>query len=442
MSTTIEVRVEWLDAPGVSTPELAATWARYELWIGNRCVTQVEDADGTFRRSVYASLYPLAEWIAANWWSLVAHIRPSAVEARYWTWSNVPSHPWLRWHNLRGAGDGMAWPNLTLVPEGPVTHIAWAQDIGEQLTPIRFASSGNVPVRADDVREGLAKIVDHVLDRLAENGLTKTRLAEEWAAVGNADDEEREFCQTVARLGLDPYSVSDQTAADVIRVADSLPDELAADFFDSVDPATLVQAAEWTRQAVHDASEASAQANESLSLLYQAVSPKTDELVAGIERPWTTGYAMARRTRREVKLSDVARFDTSPWVGVHDTHTPFGIQAIAAINHQRCGLAMSGGVLGRPTGTFWQARALGRALVRPDQRSFALSPARGHDERVARAFAAELLAPASGIRSLLKDAGEDDDAALEAVASHYHVSPLVVRHQYENQLATTSDRYT
>jgi len=63
-----------------------------------------------------------------------------------------------------------------------------------------------------------------------------------------------------------------------------------------------------------------------------------------------------------------------------------------------------------------------------------LSAASSYHERVARAFAAELLAPAAGIRTILDLAGREDDVALEAAAQHFTVSPFVVRHQYDNQL--------
>lgn len=76
MSTSLEFRIEWLDAPGVRAPELAATWARYQIWVNGRCVTQVEEPGGMFRQSVFGSLYPLAEWIASNWWFLIGHVRP------------------------------------------------------------------------------------------------------------------------------------------------------------------------------------------------------------------------------------------------------------------------------------------------------------------------------------------------------------------------------
>jgi Zn-dependent peptidase ImmA (M78 family) len=89
---------------------------------------------------------------------------------------------------------------------------------------------------------------------------------------------------------------------------------------------------------------------------------------------------------------------------------------------------------------FGQARALGRILARPDQHQFILSAAHSRDEHVARAFAAELLAPAAGIRQTLKSIDRDDDSALEAVAERFRVSPLVVRHQYDNQIAASSRR--
>ena len=94
----------------------------------------------------------------------------------------------------------------------------------------------------------------------------------------------------------------------------------------------------------------------------------------------------------------------------------------------------------RPGGVPREAieRALGRVLARPEQRSFILSAARGHDERVANAFAAELLAPAEGIREMLTVLGKQDDSTLEAVARRFRVSPLLVRHQFDNQLAGIS----
>jgi hypothetical protein len=439
MSEGLQFRIEWLDAPGVSTPELAATWARYEVWVAGRCVSQVEAVDGTFRRSVFGSMYPLAEWIGTNWWVLTSNIRPSAIDPLYWTWPNVPTDPWLHQHNVRGTGDGMAWPDMTIVMEGNVARVVYMSETEQSLARIRFATEGRALVRAEDVRQGLAAVVDHVLERLATMGIRETRLEEEWTAVAQADDDEREFCQTVARLGLDPYSVDKETAAQVIEIASSLPADLVADFFDSADPAALSSATIWTRRAMQTAENVSTLANEELSPLYEAASAVTDQ-AGTIERPWTMGYAMARRVRAELDIRDTDPVDPSRWVGLGEVNAPAsGIQGAAAAHANRCGLVLGSPDLGGSARRFGEARALGRVLARPQQRIFMLSAARGYNERLARAFAAELLAPAEGIREYLDVLGEHTDAAFDAVAGRYDVSPLLIRHQYDNQLAGHTD---
>lgn len=438
MTASFDFRIEWLEAPGVTTPELAATWARYEIWLGGRCVTQVETADGTFRRGVYGSLYPLAHWIAANWWLLASHVRPSAIDTRYWTWQNTHTYPWLRNHNFRGAGDGMAWPDLTLVPEGAVTQLVWSQDYSRHLTPVRFASDGSLIIRTDDARTELAAIVGHVIERLAETGLPKTPLTEDWTEIAKADAEERAFCETAARLGLDPYSVDDSTADEIIEIAHQIPAGIVDDFFASADASALAGAAEWARRAMPVAGRAAARAHETLqpiraALATQVVKPFD---AAESERPWTTGYAMARQLRHALAVADTDDFDVSPWVGVGDVSAPaHGLGGFAAVGNNRCGVVLGSQGIGTNAKRFGQARALGRILARPEQQQFILSSARSHDERVARAFAAELLAPAEGIRQTLDALGKADDGALEAVAQRFRVSPLLVRHQYDNQIA-------
>jgi hypothetical protein len=445
MTNSLDFRVEWLNAPGVTTPELAATWARYELWLATRCVTQVEAADGTFRRGVYGSLYPLAYWIAANWWGLTSHVRPSAIDTRYWTWRNAGIYPWLRHHNFRAAGDGMPWPDLTVVPEGTVTRLVWRQDYQHQAAPVRFASDGWQLLKNSDVQIEMAAIVSVVLDRLAESGLPKTPLAEEWSAIAQVDADEREFCETAARMGLDPCSVEDETADVIVRTAGGLPPEIAGDFFDSADVSALAGAADWARRAIGVAGRATAKARQTIEAFQEAsVGQRVSAAeMAENEKPWLAGYELARMLRHQLGIMDTDQFDVSPWVGVGNVSGPsHGIQGLAIVSADRCGVVLGDQYSGTTTRRFGQARALGRILARPGQRQFALSAARSQDEKVARAFAAELLAPAAGIRSALDALGGADDTAMEAVAHRFQVSPLLIRHQYDNQLASSTRRST
>ncbi len=83
------------------------------------------------------------------------------------------------------------------------------------------------------------------------------------------------------------------------------------------------------------------------------------------------------------------------------------------------------------TKRFAAARALWH-FGGPDRADrFLLTPARTSAYQAERAFAAEFLAPADGLRQILPVVADD---ALEATATHFGVSPLLIRHQVDNQL--------
>lgn len=78
-----------------------------------------------------------------------------------------------------------------------------------------------------------------------------------------------------------------------------------------------------------------------------------------------------------------------------------------------------------------------QGLVAVDRELLLLDPAHTDLSKTARAFAAESLAPAEGIRDYLAVLPEVTTSAFEAVAGSYDVSPLLVQHQYDNQIART-----
>jgi hypothetical protein len=194
----------------------------------------------------------------------------------------------------------MAWPDLTLVPEGAVTRIVWSQDYQRRLTPVRFATDGSDVVQAAEISAELAGIVDRVLERLAEAGLPKTPLAEEWEMIAQADAEEKAFCQTAARIGLDPYSIDDNTAEPIVRVASDMPAEMVDDFFDSADVSALDDAAAWALQAVPVAARAASKASQSLRSIREAAVADPARLSNAVddERPWTRSASSDRRKSR------------------------------------------------------------------------------------------------------------------------------------------------
>jgi hypothetical protein len=240
--------IDWTGSDGILAPEIAATWCQLSIWVGNRCLTLVDADDSSFRRSLYVSSYPLAEWIVYNWWQLTSDMRPSAIPLSSWAWANVYGHPWLRAHNVRAASGGMAWPDLTIVPEGGMTRLAWKSGPGLLNQPVRFIGTGDAYVRSQGVVAELARFVNRVVDRLREADL-ESPLSKEWEAVRGSDRQEAEFNRASARLGLDPYDLSDGTAEQIVRAGEILGPGLIDEYLDSADPRQLDVALRWWETA-------------------------------------------------------------------------------------------------------------------------------------------------------------------------------------------------
>jgi len=166
-----------------------------------------------------------------------------------------------------------------------------------------------------------------------------------------------------------------------------------------------------------------------LSTVEEAVSAAEESEL----RPWEAGYGAARRLREVLGLEptepfpDVAPVATIP-TAPHQTFVAAGrrFPEDAAIAIPPTAPAGSRFAVAR---TLWHA---GRS---PESAAFLLTTHRSASQRAGRAFAAELLAPAAGVRQLLgpqpaKAPAED----LEQVAEAFGVGSLLVKHQIDNQL--------
>jgi hypothetical protein len=433
-SRSFRIDVEWDSAPGVATPELAATWARFAIWIGSQSPTSVEDSGGVYRRSVYTSVYPLAEWIAFNWWSLTAELRPSSVPVLLWTWSNVASHEWLQRHNIRSAGTGMPWPDATFVPEGAVTRLVWRSGPGLARQPVTFLSNGDVYLPSAQFLDQLAQFVDQVVDRLQEVDVLDTPLAKEWKALRDTDDEEAAFARAAARLGLDPYTMTTTAQEELVRVSSVLEPHVMDEFLDSADPDHLQSAMNWLQQARDRAAGLTDVAVASDIGEWRTIF-RSQNLASG-EKPWTRGYRAAREVRRILGLRSTDHLGMDDLV----TKVTLGGQSAGLEGFTRLSsalkpiLVLPSGRRSAPSVRFAQARSLG-LLLASDEDEHLLDPASTDLSKESRAFAAELIAPISGIQQYLSSLPAVTDAAFEAVASRFRTSSLLVRHQYENQIA-------
>lgn len=430
--------VEWLDAPAVRSPELRTTWCRLQIWVHDDCVTRVEEAaTGSARRSIYVPLYPLAEWVAYNWWQLVRDSRPTSAPTCRWSYSRLRDeggrNSWLRAHNLRAAGEGFPWPNLTIVPEGEYARVAWVRDDHVRRQGISYSSSGHALVDRAQLVAALVSLVEAVLGRLADEGVASSQLSKEWDALQELSTDEVEFAEAAARLGLDPFDIPSDTAEALLRVADELTvDPLRADFLDSVRPGELQHALAWVQKAQSAVNELPRPGQRDVSSLRSVVA----SISRSASRPWEAGYLQARAVRRELGVSNLNHLDVSAFVSTGLLRgEKWGLQGFGSTDGHGCRVLLPHAY--RPTsGRFAGARALWHALALPSYREFLLTRSHATRQKTERAFAAELLAPMSGITAVLGDISSVDDSDdLEDLAERYGVSAMVIQHQIENAAA-------
>jgi hypothetical protein len=433
------IDVDWESAPGVATPEFRATWAQLAIWCEPHSITAVEDSRDSYRRAVYTTVYPLAEWIAFNWWALTAGVRPSALPLSVWKWSN--GNEWLKQHNLRGVGSGMPWPDLTFVPEGAMTRAVWRSGPGLAGQPVAFLSSGDAYLQTHQFVSELTHFVDTVMDRLREAGVQDTPLAKEWQSLREIHQEEAEFAQAAARLGLDPYAMSTEAQDNLIAISDTLDDALMEEFLDSADPEQLGVAARWLQQARDKAlnfvdSESSSEFRSVDLIANWRLEGLGTDTPSNDARPWTRGYAAARQVRAMLRSKPTDSLNMDSLVPkLTLTSRSAGLEGYTRFSPMRqLVLVLPSGSRVPASVRFAQARSLG-LIIASDRDEHLLDPASTDLSKEARAFAAELLAPAAGISDYLSTLPAVTDAAFDAVAARFRTSSWLIRHQYENQIA-------
>ncbi|WP_146249106.1 MULTISPECIES: ImmA/IrrE family metallo-endopeptidase [unclassified Curtobacterium] len=425
---SFEVCIDWLDAAGVRTPELAATWASLSMRIGNEPVTLVRDTlANSYRDSIHVSAYPLAEWIAYNWWLLTTPGSTAQVD-----FLNAAQRPSL---DMRAAGDGFAWPPIRLFPEQGYYFItSRPEESADQR--IIYQQRSSWVTDFDDTVTGLFGFVASVITRLEQENIFDTPLQREWSRVENMSEDELEFCRVAAAFGLDPYSAGPLESQGLIDAAAKVGN---VDLLAEVVPVTprdgLQYSADWLAESLQELNELeTSETGRVVEKIASAVSARhLRQQARSLEHPWTIGFSRARAARDVLglKSSDAAPVET--YISTAYSKLPSPIHAPALVTPSTPSpRAVVGPSRGVSSTRFLQARVLSRAVYQSDERVHVMTDGPFISDRIERAFAAEFLAPAIGISTLL--AGDFSDRACQGVADHFGVDRRVIEHQIDNQI--------
>ena len=419
----LHIDLEWERVDGSRGDELVATWARLSIRVGAATITQVNDYRSLgLRYHVLVPVYPLAEWIATHWWSLLYEAQTPGRDSYDYR------------HNLRFGREGFALPDLLIKPLGERILVEWrALELPEAR--IGFTASGMRVLDLASIRDALADLIETVLARLDQHGVTATCLHREWQAIQDADADESAFCTAAARLGEDPYALSETAADAIVKAGAVLPAHWQSDFFDIADsrqlPAQTVLVAD-ARALLHRSSRQFRPLVE--------LRQRTEKIDAD-RTPWEQGYGIARTLRHTLGLG------TDPLNSDAALAGAFGIDTLASVAFadpaaRKLFDAMVDSPDGetpgflttrpRPEGArFAFCRALFEYLTAAGAPSALVTVAKTDRQKRNRAFAAELLAPSDWLRARIGGTwiGPDD---IDEWAAELGVSTEVVGHQIEN----------
>lgn len=423
--TAINFEFDWHDGKGMRGPELAATFASLRIDVGRELVTRVFDEGArTVRDHVFVPLYPVAEWMASNWWFV-------AFEHANMLKKEDPA--FIRRHSLGTGADGYALPDLTIVPSGGRMQIRWGERLPAQ-TRVEFLGSGSALVDRDRFMHDCAAFIDAVVDRLFEHDIDSTFLQDEWAAIQAMDEQESSFCETAAGLGWDPYDLDNDEQDQVMMLAHKLGDMRveATAVIDWRNPTGDVLG---ILEAVEDAKCYELPMGDILEDLATRES--------GAAPPWEVGYQLARKVRKRLGLDggplrsgeelaaalnqDAAILDraTRPLQRLNGLRLVDGVVARGTAGAVSFGLTAKGEIGKR----FLFCRALGEAAAGYDTGIVTRGTTRRQQSN--RAFAAEFLAPSRSLRERITYPAVDDEQ-VDDLAEEFGVSTQVILNQVEN----------
>lgn len=429
--------IEWHDAPGVVDRLLAATWARLSIRVGEVEVIDLLASDNR-RSSVYGPVLPLVEWLVENWWHLLYEPSPTSPLVRGqgappWT------DQWNKRHNLLAAREGTALPDAVLARDGDDLVVRWFPDVQpEGPRRVRFVGEGMARVSASTFEAAAAALVGSTLARLNElvRGDDSVQcLAEAWAEIQGAEGEERELGPALARLGVDPYDpaqANDSLVEQVAAINGEFSNEIdiRTDLFEGSPPGLLGAAVEWLRENL------AAPTTVRVTPTFPTMQP---EWAASAHQ---TGYRLARRARSEL-------LGLRPNQPIDDLHgifvdrlgwdvTPVVVSPKDVAIHGLVGLSNESGkprLVEPGSRTSWaerflMARAAFFTTTAPMGRGRLLTKAVTRHQRAARAFAAEMLAPASALAEVVSGVVSAEEVS--ALSDRFGVNPVLIEHQIEN----------
>lgn len=407
--------IDWQENTRNAAPEERATIAEFRVLLENVNISR-HLCDTDTIESLMISLYPLADGLAHDWWSILGGRDREVSLTKY-----------------RG---GYVLPDVRLKFDGMLFEIS-AHEYKYQNPNLSFLSGPTIRLVRAETEDKLSELIERVLHRLEAEGVSETGCALRWQRVqeSRADTDEASFCEAAGALNLDPYEIDDAHAGFIEAAAQKFSGEQLIEFLAGSNVANCMSLLEWV-DSVDSRPRYKARVTD---LAEVAGSAATLAPVRELEEAWSLGYRRAGALRRVLDCDGATRFSSYKALarrlgaGEHFELAPRvnGLRALR-IDHEdgvRVHLRKHGqGPASRASHLFTLARAIGDVACFPEcTRSPINDLHSAYRQAAGRAFAAEFLAPICEIESMRSD-GRD----VVSIAEDFSVATAVVEHQIEN----------
>lgn len=425
-----------------------ATMAEFIISVGekkftkNEPLTLSEDEDNFPKNSIFVSLFPLAEFIAANWWPLV-HEQSEKIKVI----CSANKIDFKRRHWINSHTDGFAYPEVGFFGADSAikinSNVSSIESANIQYTETSggLSDSFNGTDRLE-VEGELLEFIRLTIERLPSND-DKIWLADAFQRIETSrkDPDELLYCKCAGLLGADPYDPDSDAESAIFDTVSILGKSLAIELFATAEAFNVTDKAIEIKKQVDHIVKRSSEASTHIHGLKTALGLGS----LSAQQPWMAGYEAANKLRN---LQDISAF--SPLYNIDDvskllvnmnsrfiTTNPnikqLGLRSIISNN----GSGLSAMILAdlnksADAGKFQLASAFSDFLFSDEDELFFSTQSVTDRQKRNKAFAAELLAPINGIRERFSMTKSIDENTSD-IARQFNVSSYVVRYQLQNQ---------
>ena len=392
------------------------------------------------REGPLVSAYPVAEWLAWNWWRLTSEIGECPANgpaARQWDIS----------HRVSNIGSGYDWPNISIYSDGCKSYLYSKQSKPDSVKSFEYYGSSSMIVSIKALEDAMSKFIDATIRLLEDNGIQNSNLQRLWSDLKSeqANPDYARYRAMEARLGFDPDDLKEEI---ILRVLDS-EEQIGRDALDEVaaDAAWAGNSADNcpSTKTFQDASdEFGVDASlDSMVTLSKKTSDRMNSIGSkyGEARACEVGRKLAEQLRLQEKLDGqcISNRTLAQFAELDESFIPDG-----ATHWEKMSFCFKNSNAGskltlRPkseTGRrFELARLIGDHVAReiwelPKERLLPATRTDSYRQKMQRAFAAELLCPIEYVDEII---GNDYSPEKQRkVAEKFNVSEQVVLDQLRN----------